>query len=310
MLNLTLQRYSSRTHPQPARRPRKPAAHARHREHPAALQQRLELERVAASDDAPRLLPRRALQHAAAEHAYVSWSSQALEHAAAARALARTPALVRLAHRPGPPVATYPRAPRSRALHIELVGLTIAVPEALARGTQRCRGRPRAQPADRRDDVPAVGTGGHDRARTRGARAGARGGVQRRRGRRAAANRGEGGHEGRVDNWRARAACAGGHATCVLSLCSLLHALTRPAGYPPDHINAVLTHTLHFLSLLVFYLGIKLPFEVVWSRSSTPPTGPQAAAPAPPNLRGNGLLGVGTPWIGATKGGEHGGWAK
>ncbi|GJE98354.1 hypothetical protein PsYK624_145830 [Phanerochaete sordida] len=78
--------------------------------------------------------------------------------------------------------------------------------------------------------------------------------------------------------------------------------------YPPDHINAVLTHTLHFLTLLAFYLGIKLPFEVVWSRSSTPPTGSQAAAP--PNLRGNGLLGVGTPWIGAIKGSEHGGWAK
>lgn len=80
--------------------------------------------------------------------------------------------------------------------------------------------------------------------------------------------------------------------------------------YPTDHINAVLTHTLHFLSLLAFYLGIKLPFEVVWSRSSTPPTGPPTTPPAPPNLRGNGLLGVGTPWIGAAKGGEHGGWAK
>ncbi|EKM56262.1 uncharacterized protein PHACADRAFT_93087 [Phanerochaete carnosa HHB-10118-sp] len=80
--------------------------------------------------------------------------------------------------------------------------------------------------------------------------------------------------------------------------------------YPPDHINAVLTHTLHFLSLLGFYLGSKLPFEVVWSRSSTPPTSSQIAAAAPPNLRGNGLLGVGTPWIGATKGSEYGGWAK
>lgn len=81
-------------------------------------------------------------------------------------------------------------------------------------------------------------------------------------------------------------------------------------GYPPDHINAVLTHTLHFLSLLAFYLGIKLPFEVLWSRSSMPPTGSPSASTASPNLRGNGLLGVGTPWIGATKGSEHGGWAR
>ncbi|PPQ83197.1 hypothetical protein CVT25_004255 [Psilocybe cyanescens] len=60
-------------------------------------------------------------------------------------------------------------------------------------------------------------------------------------------------------------------------------------GYPPDHINAVLTHTIHFLSLLTFYLGIKLPFEVIWT---------------------GGKLGVGQPWIGAAKGGESGGWAR
>lgn len=60
-------------------------------------------------------------------------------------------------------------------------------------------------------------------------------------------------------------------------------------GYPPDHINAVLTHTIHFLSLLTFYLGIKLPFEITWS---------------------GGKLGVGQPWIGATKGAESGGWAR
>ncbi|KAF8881028.1 UV radiation resistance protein/autophagy-related protein 14 [Gymnopilus junonius] len=59
--------------------------------------------------------------------------------------------------------------------------------------------------------------------------------------------------------------------------------------YPPDHINAVITHTIHFLSLLTFYLGIKLPFEVVWTGSK---------------------LGVGQPWIGAVKGGESGGWAR
>ncbi|KZT07897.1 uncharacterized protein LAESUDRAFT_742662 [Laetiporus sulphureus 93-53] len=71
--------------------------------------------------------------------------------------------------------------------------------------------------------------------------------------------------------------------------------------YPPDHINAVLTHTVHFVTLLAFYLGIKLPFEVVWSRSSTPPSS---------SSKGTGLLGVGTPWIGAIKAGESGGWAR
>ncbi|EMD34603.1 hypothetical protein CERSUDRAFT_158138 [Gelatoporia subvermispora B] len=70
--------------------------------------------------------------------------------------------------------------------------------------------------------------------------------------------------------------------------------------YPPDHINAVLTHTLHFLSLLSFYLGIKLPFEVVWGRSTTSPS----------SVTDSGQLGVGVPWIGATRGGEGGGWAR
>ncbi|KAF8809238.1 hypothetical protein BYT27DRAFT_7241289 [Phlegmacium glaucopus] len=59
--------------------------------------------------------------------------------------------------------------------------------------------------------------------------------------------------------------------------------------YPPDHINAVLTHTIHFISLLTFYLGVKLPFEVIWT---------------------GGKLGVGQPWIGATQGSEVGGWAR
>ncbi|KAH7886487.1 UV radiation resistance protein and autophagy-related subunit 14-domain-containing protein [Phlebopus sp. FC_14] len=59
--------------------------------------------------------------------------------------------------------------------------------------------------------------------------------------------------------------------------------------YPPDHINAVITHTIHFLDLLTFYLGVKLPFETVWSGSK---------------------FGVGHPWIGAVKGGESGSWAK
>ncbi|KIK91727.1 hypothetical protein PAXRUDRAFT_616855 [Paxillus rubicundulus Ve08.2h10] len=59
--------------------------------------------------------------------------------------------------------------------------------------------------------------------------------------------------------------------------------------YPPDHINAVITHTIHFLGLLTFYLGVKLPFEIVWSGKK---------------------FGVGQPWIGAGKGGESGSWAK
>ncbi|KAI0706905.1 UV radiation resistance protein and autophagy-related subunit 14-domain-containing protein [Cerioporus squamosus] len=71
--------------------------------------------------------------------------------------------------------------------------------------------------------------------------------------------------------------------------------------YPPDHINAVLTHTIHFVTLLAFYLGIKLPFEIVWSRSSTAPSSP---------AKGSGPLGVGIPWIGAIRGGESGGWAR
>jgi len=58
-------------------------------------------------------------------------------------------------------------------------------------------------------------------------------------------------------------------------------------GYPPDHINAVITHTIHFLGLLTFYLGIKLPFEVTWSCRR---------------------FGVGMPWIGAGRGSES--WAK
>ncbi|KAG1904888.1 UV radiation resistance protein and autophagy-related subunit 14-domain-containing protein [Suillus fuscotomentosus] len=57
--------------------------------------------------------------------------------------------------------------------------------------------------------------------------------------------------------------------------------------YPPDHINAVITQTIHFLGLLTFYLGIKLPFEVSWSCRR---------------------FGVGMPWIGAGRGTES--WAK
>ncbi|KAF8119839.1 UV radiation resistance protein and autophagy-related subunit 14-domain-containing protein [Boletus edulis] len=57
--------------------------------------------------------------------------------------------------------------------------------------------------------------------------------------------------------------------------------------YPPDHINAVIAHTIHFLGLLTFYLGVKLPFETEWSGKK---------------------CGVGQLWIGAGKGGESGSW--
>ncbi|KAF8576885.1 hypothetical protein K439DRAFT_1640144 [Ramaria rubella] len=59
--------------------------------------------------------------------------------------------------------------------------------------------------------------------------------------------------------------------------------------YSPEHINAAVTHTLHFLSLLTFYLGVKLPFEVTWSGD---------------------VVGVGCPFIAAGKGSDSGGWAK
>ncbi|KAJ3896407.1 UV radiation resistance protein and autophagy-related subunit 14-domain-containing protein [Lentinula edodes] len=61
--------------------------------------------------------------------------------------------------------------------------------------------------------------------------------------------------------------------------------------YPPDHLNAVMTSTIHFVNLLAFYLGVKLPFHVTWTK---------------------GKLGVGVPHIGAVKGigGDAGGWAR
>lgn len=58
---------------------------------------------------------------------------------------------------------------------------------------------------------------------------------------------------------------------------------------PPSHANAALTYTLHFVGLLTFYLGVRLPFEVGWS---------------------GGKLGVGIPEIWATRGEDRGGWAK
>ncbi|KAG1853635.1 UV radiation resistance protein and autophagy-related subunit 14-domain-containing protein [Suillus subluteus] len=63
--------------------------------------------------------------------------------------------------------------------------------------------------------------------------------------------------------------------------------LPVPGDVRRDHINAAITYTVHFLGLLTFYLGIKLPFEVSWSCRR---------------------LGVGMPWIRAGRGSES--WAK
>lgn len=59
--------------------------------------------------------------------------------------------------------------------------------------------------------------------------------------------------------------------------------------YPAQYINAAVTHAIHFINLLSFYLGVKLPFEIQWS--------------------GNGL-GVGAPFIGAASGTDAGGWSR
>jgi hypothetical protein len=78
----------------------------------------------------------------------------------------------------------------------------------------------------------------------------------------------------------------------------LLSLIKIHLGYPPDHINAVLTNALHFVGLLTFYLGIKLPFIVEW-------VGPGASLGD-----GNSKLGVGAPWVGAVRGAESGNWAR
>ncbi|KAF9073954.1 UV radiation resistance protein and autophagy-related subunit 14-domain-containing protein [Rhodocollybia butyracea] len=78
--------------------------------------------------------------------------------------------------------------------------------------------------------------------------------------------------------------------------------------YPPDHINAVLTLTIHFVNLLAFYLGVKLPFEVTWM--NTPGNGSKTSRNG--NSGNVGKLGVGVPYIGAINalGNDSGGWAR
>lgn len=62
------------------------------------------------------------------------------------------------------------------------------------------------------------------------------------------------------------------------------------ANLPLEHVQAVLSSLIQFLRLLTFYLGVKLPFEIIWD--------------------GGVADGVGRPWIHAIKGDEEGGWAK
>lgn len=62
------------------------------------------------------------------------------------------------------------------------------------------------------------------------------------------------------------------------------------ANLPLEHVQAVLSSLLQFLRLLTFYLGVKLPFEIIWD--------------------GGVADGVGRPWIHAIQGDEEGGWAK
>lgn len=68
-----------------------------------------------------------------------------------------------------------------------------------------------------------------------------------------------------------------------------LMLLTPIVGHPPEQLTAAVAHTLHFLRLLTFYLGVKLPFEVYWSSGSP---------------------GVGQPSIVAGRGSEKNGWVK
>ncbi|PVF94557.1 hypothetical protein CPB86DRAFT_765623 [Serendipita vermifera] len=56
-----------------------------------------------------------------------------------------------------------------------------------------------------------------------------------------------------------------------------------------EETNASICSTLQFLNLLCFYLGIKLPFGVFWSKGKT---------------------GLGIPYLKASSGPEHGNWAK
>jgi Vacuolar sorting 38 and autophagy-related subunit 14 len=73
---------------------------------------------------------------------------------------------------------------------------------------------------------------------------------------------------------------------------TILQKQTAPEGVPSsslEEINAAIGHTLHFLTLLCFYLGVKLPFEARWSKRKP---------------------GVGVPFLKAGSGPVNGNWAK
>jgi hypothetical protein len=56
-----------------------------------------------------------------------------------------------------------------------------------------------------------------------------------------------------------------------------------------EETNAAICSTLQFTNLLCFYLGVKLPFGVFWSKGKT---------------------GLGIPYLKASSGPDHGNWAK
>lgn len=73
---------------------------------------------------------------------------------------------------------------------------------------------------------------------------------------------------------------------------AMLRRQTSPEGVPAyllQEINAAAGYTLHFLTLLCFYLGIKLPFEIRWSKRKP---------------------GVGIPFLKAGSGPANGNWAR
>jgi hypothetical protein len=73
---------------------------------------------------------------------------------------------------------------------------------------------------------------------------------------------------------------------------TMLQKQTSPETAPSsslEEINAAIGHTLHFLTLLCFYLGVKLPFEVRWSKRKP---------------------GVGVPFFKAGSGPANGNWAR
>ncbi|CAE6467156.1 unnamed protein product [Rhizoctonia solani] len=94
----------------------------------------------------------------------------------------------------------------------------------------------------------------------------------------------------------------------------------------PSALHTTLYNVLHFMRLISYYLGVKLPFEVAWGASSTvSPPFPSLFIPGAEGEKletinedggdssGATLVGVGTPWIVAGRGlggTADGGWGK